>query len=888
MSDDPRKRIEDLFDAALDLPASDRRAFVERAPVPDEVRREVLSLLAAHDRAEGVLDRGLPEGMTDRLRDIAADVAAVGATATEAAGDGPAGSPGRPERIGAYRVVSELGRGGMGVVYLAERADGQFRQRVAIKLLHAGHDPGLHARFLAERQILASLDHPNIARLLDGGVLEDGRPYLVMEQVPGLPIDVYCDRIRLTIPERIRLFNDVARAVDHAHRNLVIHRDLKPSNILVTSKGEVKLLDFGIAKILNPGLAPDGAARTVTDHRALTPEYASPEQVRGETLTTVTDVYSLGVILYALLCGRRPYDESRSLAQMTRLITSVEPPPPSARISAEAGEPRRAGVDRLRRQLRGDLDAIVLKALRKSPRDRYASTELLAQDLERYLDGKPVRARRGTRWYRFQRTLRRHRVEATAAVLVLLSLLGGVGAATNNARRAALERDRTDLALRQSEEVTGFLLGLFEASDPAESGGDAITAHDLLRRGQARVDALSGQPGVQARMLDVLSRINTQMGRFADAEQQIERSILLDRAAGPEGDARRATRMRALADVLRRRGLYDSARVVLVRTRDIQESLFGPGDTAVIATLNQMAGLEIYRAELRESERLLREALGRAAESGTAETPASAQSLSLLGSVLTYRGLFDEAEEALRETLRRRRRVLGESPTLAGDMLRLGDLLLRELDRPWDAELLYDEARGILSRVGGSPPEREWALESQAGLRERRGDLVGAERLLHEAFELRVRTYGREHPNVGRTDANMGEFDLRNGRLDAAAEHFRRALVVERRALGDSHFLVGQDIAGLAAVARERGDLARADSLFRRALAVRVAALPPKHHHISANLIDLADVRIRMGHPEEARTMLEQAIQRLSTEMVPSHPTIARARRLLASIDGMR
>ena len=398
MSPERWQRIDGLFDEALDLPPAERGPFLDRscAGEPD-VREELEALLDACERASDFLGQP-PHTLAG---EVVGPLFGTAEAETHLA-------PG--QAVGPYRIVEPIGRGGMGVVYLAERADGHFRKRVALKVVKRGMDTDeIVGRFRHERQILARLEHPNVARLLDGGVTEDGRPYFVMECVDGEPLDAYCDRLRLSVRERLKRFMDVLEAVAYAHRNLVVHRDLKPSNILVTQKGEVKLLDFGIAKLLNPAeagrLDTDGAAQTVplteAHTRRLTPDYAAPEQVRGEPPTTATDVYALGVILYALLAGRRPYDfPTGMLSEIERTICERVPRRPStapfhphpARTSADdasltpeaIAEQRATLPKKLRRTLAGDLDAIVLKALRKEPERRYASAADLLDDLRRY------------------------------------------------------------------------------------------------------------------------------------------------------------------------------------------------------------------------------------------------------------------------------------------------------------------------------------------------------------------------------------------------------------------------------------------------------------------------------------------------------------------------
>ena len=434
--DQPRT-VDDLFDGAVELPADQRAAWLDANCTDRAVRSEVEELLRAYEETHEVLDR--------KAFDLAR----------------PLLEKRHREQIGPYRLLREIGRGGMGVVWLAERVDGQYRQRVAVKFLRSSPDTDeLHRRFVAERQILASLNHPNIAQLLDGGRTDDHLPFLVMEFVDGVPITTYCDRQHLTVEERLLLFRDVCSAVHHAHQNLVIHRDIKPSNILVTADRRVKLLDFGIAKLVNPLLGPADQPMTRTEWRVMTPEYASPEQVRGDSLTTASDVYALGVLLYELLCGRRPHritsgspreleeaivrrDPALPSVALTRAAAVAEDgtttEPPSDAIAAE----RRLSPDRLRRRLAGDLDAIVMMALRKESTKRYSSADVLWEDIQRHLEGLPVLAHRGSRWYRARKFLSRHRVEAVAAAIVAVSLVGG---ATIALRQAAVGRGEGDRA----------------------------------------------------------------------------------------------------------------------------------------------------------------------------------------------------------------------------------------------------------------------------------------------------------------------------------------------------------------------------------------------------------------------------------------------------------
>lgn len=468
------QQVKTLLGEALDLPRADRATFLDRACAGDaSLRAEVDSLLAANDDADGFLETS-PVVPVSGLVDAAAPPSRIGL------------------RVGAYAIVEEIASGGMGEVYRAVRADDQFRKQVAVKLLRPGLDAAFVLdRFRAERQILASLDHPNIARLIDGGVSGDGVPYFVMELIDGVPIDGYCETQRLSVAARIELFRAVCEAVHYAHQRLVVHRDIKPSNILVAADGTPKLLDFGIARLVDEGESAPTAPRTMTEFRALTPEYASPEQIRGEPVTTASDVYSLGVLLYRLIAGRSPYraDASRPL-DLAREILEQDPQRPSVAVGENATEESR----RLRRRLRGDLDTIVLHALRKDPARRYASAERLAEDLRRHLSGLPVQARPDTWTYRSAKFLRRHAVAVAATVLVFASLVGGIVLALHSAEIARHERDRAQRHFNDVRRLANAaLIDVHDAIQPLP--GSTPIRRRLVEQARAYLDALAHESG---------------------------------------------------------------------------------------------------------------------------------------------------------------------------------------------------------------------------------------------------------------------------------------------------------------------------------------------------------------------------------------------------------
>jgi serine/threonine-protein kinase len=779
--------------------------------------------------------------------------------------------------IGPYRLLRELGRGGMGVVYLAERADGQFRRQVAVKLLRVTHDADtLRRRFLAERQILASLNHPNIAQLLDGGVTDDGHlPYLVMEYVDGVPITTYCDQQRLTIEERLALFHDVCAAVHHAHSNLVLHRDIKPGNILVTAARRVKLLDFGIAKLMNPMLGPDDMAVTQTELRVMTPEYASPEQVRGDTLTTASDVYALGVLLYALLSGRRTHRlTSGSVREMTEVIVEREPERPSSAVrTPEPRRPdsettdstpeaiaanRRLSVDRLQARLGGDLDAIVMMALRKESSRRYGSADVLWEDIQRHLDGLPVLADHGTRWYRARSFLRRHRVTTVAAAVVTLSLVTGTTVAVRQATVANRERQRAEQALTQSKEVTEFLVRLFRTPAPAGGSRDEVTARDLLAAGVARAEQLSGQPVLQAQMLDALGRVTEQLGRLEDAERMLRRALELRRAQDGDAGLDVASTMLNLSGIIRQRGMGAEALTLAQDALAIQRRALGPQHSQVSQTLMTVAQLTSNAATAESIARAARDvAIAGNGPTHVAVTNAN----SLLADYLSKRKAYADAYALYRENLAIRESLFGrDDPATALTMVDLARFLDVYRNQPAASESLYVTALGILRR---QPPQYilnlVGVLNGLVGLASDRGDYRRAEAYAREALELQRRTLGPDHPMV--TDPmGLVANELYNQRRFAEAEALiQEALAITERAVGAQHGRVALVRTALARTHAAMGRLPEAESDFRRAMEIVEKQQGPNDRWVAVPAALLADVLTRQGRAREADPLWDRA-----------------------------
>lgn len=742
-------QIKQLFDRAYALAPAERTIFLAQACADDATLKfDVESIIAAAEAAPP--DFELP----------AAEHSAAGEAADA---DEPV-----PPRIGAYRIIRPIGAGGMGTVHLAERADGQFTQQVAIKLIRRRlATPAAVRRFSAERQTLANLNHPHIARLYDGGLTADGIPYFVMEYVDGVPIDAYCDARRLAIPERLRLFRTVCAAVQSAHQKLVVHRDLKPANILVTSDGSPKLVDFGIAKVLDPAASPrpPGPA-TQTVERLLTPAYASPEQIRGEPISTASDVYTLGIILYELLTGRRPYRVTGGSAyQVARCICEEEPPRPSSVIrrtdrAADAHDPPTTTVSaargltpqKLRRRLAGDLDAIVLTAIAKDPARRYPSVEQLAEDVRRYLVGLPLHARRSSFAHHALRFLRRNAVAVGAALAVAASLVGGMLATTRAARIASEQRDVAVLAeqrayaeaenarveARKSERVTQFIQRMLASADPA-SGRRDITVRQVIDQAAARLSVeFADDPEVASAVHDTIGHTYHGLGQYDLAEQHLRASLAIQQQIHRGDHADVAARLASLAHALYSQRRFEPGREAAEQALAMHRRLYGHHHPDVARDLNDLGVLHRASGDLPAAEALLSQAVElRRRLFGPAHVDVAA-SLNNLANVYRDQGRLDEAERLAREVLEMRRGLYAaDHPLVAQSISNLAVVVGMRGDRlsaiTGLREALVHERRAL----GEHHPDVAGTLANLGGLLALAGDYEGAADALHESLSIR-------------------------------------------------------------------------------------------------------------------------------------------------------
>ena len=813
MTSDRAERMQQLFLAALELAPEERAAYLDETCSDDPaLRNEIESLLEADAKA---FEGAFLEHPTVKLAHPAP------AESTES-------MEGR--QIGPYRILHPLGQGGMGRVFLAERED--LDTQVALKLVRGSFIPAdIRQRFLFERRVLARLNHPNIARLLDAGVTDDDMPYFVMEVVKGEPITDHCDHYHLDIEARLALFMTVCEAVQYAHQRLIVHRDLKPQNILVGDSDvdtpEVKLLDFGIAKML---AEDEDAGLTRTGVRVMTTQYAAPEQILGETITTATDVYALGLLLYKLLTGQHAYNVEGPPHEVSRTIVEKTPKKPStvvreASASKEGLEAitidRATTTDKLQRRLRGDLDVICLKALEKEPDRRYQSAEQLREDIQRYMNDVPVIARAPTVSYRVRKFVARHLVGVLISVLIVVAILSSLGVALWQAQRARTAAAHARAETATAELVKDYLADVFGASSPwNEPMGSDMTARELLERGVERVESLEQEPLVQAELLDVLGNVYGGLGLFEEARTLLEQSLATRKLARGEEHEEVAQSMASLAGLLLDIGSYEEAEPLYRETLELRRRLLGNNHNDVAASLNDLAALLNSMDAYEESEPLLRESLAIQRRLHKEEHPHIAVTLANLAGVLRSRGSYTESEALYREALAMQRKLLGnEHPNVAISLVTLS-LVLRD-----------------------------------------QGRLEEAEPLMRESLGIRERLMGEEHDMTAGARHQLGRLLMDLGRVDEAEPLFRQATLVSKRVNGEQHWKTAIATVAFGEALTILGQYEEAEIYLNEARAFYQSDAPGRSpQRAEAAREALITLYTEWGKPEEALALSNDAI----------------------------
>jgi serine/threonine-protein kinase len=832
------KKIDEVFQSALDCNPTARAAFLNSSCAGDsELRKEVESLLASYEVGGFTNSPGPKEGAIILER----------RTGPLMAG----------RELGPYRIVREIGRGGMGVVYLATRADQAFERLVAVKVLACGLEgEDTVKRFRSERQILASLDHPNIARLYDGGTTEEGLPYLVMEYIEGEPIDQYCAARKLNVSDRLRLFQSVCAAVSYAHWNLVVHRDIKPTNVLVTKEGVPRLFDFGIAKLLGPG--GDPREGTMTALHPLTPEYASPEQIRGEPVTTASDVYSLGVLLYRLLTGRRPYRaEAASAGALEHAICEEEPEKPSIAVLrpveaiGETGGPREVpegSVDKLRHRLAGDLDNIVLMSIRKESRRRYTSADQLSDDISRHLNHVPVTARPDTRSYRLSKFIRRNRNAVIAAAIVFVTLVVGLAITLRQAHVAGQQRDRARLEHAKAVRMNAFLnemVGYSGASGISPTHKHDATVEDMLDDAAARVEKeLSDQPEVRAEMLATIGTTYEGLAKYDLASRYLGKAYDLN------------VKLYGL-DALQTGGVM----------WQLGNLCYLTGDYSGAAAWFQKA-VPIYRKHANDPDIEVRSLVGMLSDAAFVNRAV---------------GNLDEAEALWREALTYGPRLPAENHAQAiTPKTFLAQLYLGRGDVQ-RADALASEASSELRTWGRDRFSLGQSLIDLGNIRRAEGRYSEAQLLIQEGTDLYAQVQGANHPNVafGLTSLAWAYYD--DGKYDLAEEAARRAQKIVDNLPSGSHYRAGV-YGALGLSLNKTGRSKEAERLLREALTSLQQNTPRQSYPIAFALGNLGECLTDQKRYAEAEPLLIESYETIKSIHVPQSPMLREAAQRLVNL----
>ena len=769
------KKINNIVDTALDLSEKERESYIqEKCKDNKQLKREVTELIASIEQSD---TENFLEDLGDYTQ-LAHEISRneIGENTSSLIGT----------TIDSYKLIELIGHGGMGSVFLAERADQAYEQKVALKLMRRGMDtPSNIARFKRERNILAKLNHPNIARLLDGGMTEEGLPYLVMEYVEGTPLYNYCDDNRLSIDKRLELFKSICEAVHHAHNNAIIHRDLKPSNILVTPNGQVKILDFGIAKLLEPEDPNTQLFETQTGARILTLGYAAPEQIEKESITTHTDIYTLGILLYELLAGVHPFDmDEKSFTDIEQLIREETPDKPSNRFQSllvnrkeKVADSRNSSPEDLAEKLQGDLDAIVMKALRKEPEARYPSAEKLLVDLERLKKNLPLVARKDTVRYTIGKFVKRHKYGISVAAGFFLLI---IGFATFYTLQISKERNQAQIQAEKAQQVSQFILGLFDL----EAAKDTLQVRDVLRQGAKEAKRLKGEPGY-ANMLSVIGQAHTNIGDYDSALPLLQKAVQTSKTLHGIQSSEHATALNRLGHWYVKQYNFKKALPFFRKAYQINLSIHGMEDQNTAMVLANMASAMRDVGKIDSAEIYARKALSIQQNLLSKTHPSVLNTMVELGYVLRKKEEYAKAESLYVKAISRAKQdSTNRLNMLAGYYQNLGYLYRVQENHKKATESYRTSIRLIKAINGSGHPETIMARRNLATNLYFQKNYEEATKLLEENINAARQRFGTNHTQTVSTINIMSVFLMLQQKFEKAEPYIRESVQINRKIRG--------------------------------------------------------------------------------------------------------
>lgn len=847
------EKIQDLFHQSKRLSVEEQNAFLKRAESENPfLAGEVKKLLDSHRSLGSFLE----EGIFDEPFITGGD------------------------QIGPWKIIREIGRGGMSAVYLASRDDGLFERNVAIKFLHGLiHGRDMHRRLQTEQRILARLQHKNIAQLIDAGVTEESRPYFILEYIDGNPLLEWCNEQRLSFSERLKIFEQVCEAVQFAHQRLIVHRDLKPSNIFVNKQGSVKLLDFGIAKILEDSPQIDEPV-TRTGLFLMTPEYASPEQINGGTITTATDVYALGLLLCELMTGSLPYDVSgKNPIEIGSVVSDTSPVKPSSIIgSKKSGHESRPvhqeGINnkQLKKRLKGDIDNIVLKALRKEPERRYGSADQLLQDILRYQNNLPVAARPENTAYLTGKFVRRHRTGVSGALIIALVLIFTAIYSIKQARTAETERQK-------AWQVVTFLQEMLASPNPYEDGRD-VKVIDILDRTSARIELeLDNQPAVEASVRHTLGITYRELGLIDEAKNQLAQALEIRDRLFSNPHPELSETQGELGRAEQRTGNYATADSLLNLAYESDLRQFGRDHVTVAARINDLGSLEWEKGNLDEAEQLLRESLALEQKLREPGHEKIAISLGNLATLLSSKGIQDEALQLYRQELEILRLNYEDEqhPSIAQSISHIG-IILDDFEQFEDAREMHETALDLFKKIKGEEhADVVYAMNNLASVLTKMGEMDKAIEMQLNAADIYKSIFGPEHPNLGIQYNNIA-FTYRNmGDTQEAEKGYRKAVEIWRAGLTPDHPFLGYGYTNLGTVLMMRDEPEEALNYFRHAYSIRTEQLDEHSPERALTASMLGNCLARLGEHEEAEPLLIEGYRSLLQTLGDDHSSTREA-----------
>ncbi len=875
------EKINNIVDTALELTKEERDAYIQEQCKGDkQLRQDVTALIDAIEQSD---TEGFLEDLGDYQHQLAQEVLNKDLLKNEAALIGTT--------IDSYELIELIGHGGMGSVFLAKRADDAYKQRVAFKVLRRGmHTPSNVARFRRERQILAKLNHPNIARLLDGGLTPEGLPYLVMEYVEGKSLFEYCDRHSFSIEERIQLFQSICRAIQHAHKNAIIHRDLKPSNILVTEKGEVKILDFGIAKLLEPEDPEQPLYQTQTGARLLTFGYAAPEQIENGIITTATDIYTLGIVFYELLCGASPFDlEGKKLTEIEKMIRTKSPLSPRKKflqlpedIRQQEARFRHTTPSSLSQSLKGDLDAIVQKALRKEPEERYDSIEQFLEDLRRHEQSRPIIARKDTLRYKTKKFIKRHQsgLAATVGFILLIVLFSAI-----YTWRITQERNRARLQAEKAQETSEFLVNLFSASNPAETHGETVPVRSILEEGLNQIDQLDEKPEVQSQMLHTMGKVYTNLGEYDKAEKLLDRALNIQTNVNGEFNTEVASIYNDLGGLHQKTQEVQQAEPFYAKALDIRKKILGPNDIRYAETLSDLGALMRFKGNLDSARVLYNRALEIRQNNLTPNHPDIANSLNNLGVLEKSKGNLETARQYYQEALEIRRNHFGDVHPKVANLKNNLAVLYRTMGKFDLAETYYTETLEIRKEIYGlNHPLTAQSFNNSAGFLLDRKQYNKAEENYRQALKIRKNILGKTHIQTGTSYNNLANVLFEKKQFESAEQAYRKALDIYESELGEKHRYVGIVKSNLGKVLTAQNNFDRAATIFDEALSILQNSYSSENLSFANLYSNQATLAIKKENLNKATQLLEDALEIRNELQGAEHPDFQQDVKQLSNI----